>query len=215
MKKPRQLRLLFVAALASLIVFACKKTVVKPSYSIDSSASITAGYGDTITIRGGNLQSATGFTIVRLNGQIFSIVNSSDSYVQVRVPKFAGSGQFTITINGQTYNGPQFNYVYRPIVTTLAGSGTAGNADGKGAAASFMRPLGMAVDTGRNVFVADSGNHAIRKIAPDGTVTTIAIPATIGGVAFGEPRDVAVNSNTHTLYVTEYGNNVLQINPDN
>jgi DNA-binding beta-propeller fold protein YncE len=49
-------------------------------------------------------------------------------------------------------------------VSTLAGSGTYGYADGAGPAAQFRSPRGVAVDSAVNVYVADSGNHRIRKI---------------------------------------------------
>ena len=52
------------------------------------------------------------------------------------------------------------------VVTTLAGSGSAGSANGAGTVASFNRPLGVAVDTSGNVYVADTGNNLIRKISP-------------------------------------------------
>lgn len=72
-----------------------------------------------------------------------------------------------------------------PSVTTLAGrAGKHGYADGLADGALFgeapqvalahARGLGLAIDGEGNVIVADSGNHAIRRIAPDGTVTTIA-----------------------------------------
>ena len=49
-------------------------------------------------------------------------------------------------------------------VSTLAGSGAYGFANGNGTAAQFNGPTGVAVDSGGNVYVADLGNHSIRKI---------------------------------------------------
>ncbi|CAN7388137.1 NHL repeat-containing protein [Pseudoduganella sp. LjRoot289] len=59
-------------------------------------------------------------------------------------------------------------------VSTLAGSGVAGTADGKGREAQFNGPIGVAVDEAGVVYVADTYNDSIRRIAPDGSVTTIA-----------------------------------------
>ena len=61
--------------------------------------------------------------------------------------------------------------IYRIVVTTgavstLAGSSTAGNADGIGAAAQFNFPAGVVVDGSGNVFVADDNNQLIRRIRP-------------------------------------------------
>lgn len=66
--------------------------------------------------------------------------------------------------------------------TVLAGSGQpnelgsapGGYADGKGSSARFNSPQGVAVDAEGNVYVADTGNHCIRRIAPDGMVSTFA-----------------------------------------
>jgi len=61
------------------------------------------------------------------------------------------------------------------VVTTLAGSaGQVGNTDGKGAAARFNQPEGLAVDSKGNIYVADTYNNMIRKITPDGLVSTLA-----------------------------------------
>jgi len=61
------------------------------------------------------------------------------------------------------------NHLIRKIVistgavTTLAGTGSSGSADGTGTSASFYRPTGITTD-GTNLYVADYGNHLIRKI---------------------------------------------------
>lgn len=60
------------------------------------------------------------------------------------------------------------------MVTTLAGSGKDGSEDGKGTSASFFFPVAVAAGANGNVYVADTHNSLIRKIAPDGTVTTLA-----------------------------------------
>ena len=50
------------------------------------------------------------------------------------------------------------------VVTTLAGSGTAGDKNGTGTTAQFRNPYAVAVDSSGNVYVADFRNHRIRKI---------------------------------------------------
>ena len=64
------------------------------------------------------------------------------------------------------------------VVTTLAGlAGSIGSADGTNSAARFAYPVGVAVDSAGNIYVADNGNYTIRKVTPVGTnwvVTTLA-----------------------------------------
>ena len=58
-------------------------------------------------------------------------------------------------------------------VSTLAGSGIAGVEDGVGTAAQFNHPRGVAVDGEGNMIITDFGNQRLRKITPDGTVSTL------------------------------------------
>lgn len=84
-----------------------------------------------------------------------------------------------VDTKGNVYVSDGVNNLIRKItpdgtVSTLAGSGAPGAIDSTGVFASFNGPAGLAVDAAGNVYVADSDNNLIRKITPDGVVTTIA-----------------------------------------
>ena len=88
--------------------------------------------------------------------------------------------------------------------------------DGVGNAARFQDPSGLALDTLGNLYVADTGNHTIRKVSPTGTVTTIAGRAGVGGLVLGslpgtlyQPVGMAIDANG-LLYTTSE-NTVVKI----
>ncbi len=65
-------------------------------------------------------------------------------------------------------------------VTTVAGDGTAGYVNGAGATARFNAPRSLAVDPGNNLYIADTGNSAVRVLRPTGSVETLAGDGTAG-----------------------------------
>ena len=104
--------------------------------------------------------------------------------------------------------------------STLAGTapssvGVCGYTNGTGATARFQSPKGVAVDASGNVFVADSGNCAIRKVTSAGVVTTLAGPTTAGNCGFADgsgsaarfnnPQGIVIDPDGN-LYVTDTGN---------
>lgn len=126
---------------------------------------------------------------------------------------------------GNVYVADTSNHAIRKItpvgvVSTLAGTGTAGSANGAAASATFSSPYGVAVDAAGNVYVADTGNHLIRKIA-GGQVTTFAgstLAGAFGGFAngtgtssmFDAPMDVAVDG-VGNVYVADAANQLIRL----
>jgi hypothetical protein len=110
------------------------------------------------------------------------------------------------------------------ITTTLSGEGLASFNDGPPGTAGFQIPSGIAVDNAGYVYVGDAFNGRIRKVAPDGTATTLAGGYTEGfddgpggpqGTAtFGNPRGVVLDAQGN-LYVVDNGNYAIRkVAPD-
>jgi hypothetical protein len=90
-----------------------------------------------------------------------------------------GGGAMTFDSNGNIYIAQTDDRIIRKVtpsgtVSTLAGSGARGTADGRGTAAQFDYPIALVVDAQGVVYVADGGAGSIRKVTPDGTVSTVA-----------------------------------------
>ncbi|MFC3551680.1 NHL repeat-containing protein [Lysobacter cavernae] len=106
------------------------------------------------------------------------------------------------------------------MVSTLAGSAE-GFVDGAGVAARFDTPSGLALDRAGNLYVADTGNHAIRKVSPQGVVTTVAGTG-VGGfrdgpgaqAQFSGPIGVAVDTAGRIFVADTYNDRIRMIQPD-
>ena len=125
--------------------------------------------------------------------------------------------------SGNLYVADQLNHTIRKVtsggvVSTLAGlAGSTGSSDGTGSAARFNGPLGVAVDSGGNVYVADSKNHTVRKVTSGGVVSTLAgvagSPGSSDGTGsaarFNGPAGVAVDGSGN-VYVADNGNSTIR-----
>jgi sugar lactone lactonase YvrE len=156
------------------------------------------------------------------------------------VATLAGNGEWAVVLDGIYYNSTfyyptgiavdQNQNVYvadlgnnriRKInnagnVTTIAGSGVRGFSDGIASNAQFNRPSGAAVDASGNVYVADRDNNRIRKISPEGIVSTFAGSGTAGfadgagvNASFNSPRSIVTDGNGN-LYVADSGNHKIR-----
>ncbi len=135
---------------------------------------------------------------------------------------FDNPASISVDSTGNLYVADSHNNTIRKItpsgtVTTLAGSGLAGNVDGAGASTSFNQPLGVAVNGVGNVYVADTSNNAIRKITPAAVVSTLSGSAGVAGSAdgvgaaalFNNPWGVATDG-AGNVYVADASNNVIR-----
>lgn len=126
---------------------------------------------------------------------------------------------------GNIFISDQSNHKIRKIdangmVTTFAGTGTAGYNDGIGASAMFYYPAGIAIDSNDNLYIADYSNHKIRKISPQGIVSTYAgasagdADGSFGTGRFNGPTGVCVDAQG-VVYVADYGNHkIKRVLPD-
>lgn len=92
---------------------------------------------------------------------------------------YYGAGGLAVDADHNLYYADQVagqivKFTLAGVKSVFAGSGAAGTLDGKGSEATFNFPNDIAIDASGNLFVTDANTCAVRKITPDGTVTTIA-----------------------------------------
>jgi sugar lactone lactonase YvrE len=182
-----------------------------PAFSVGAGSGFTTAYTVNLVYPGGYVLTFAGDgTNAHLDGP-------------AAAARFSSPRGVALDGAGNLYVADSANHRIRRIViasgavTTLAGSGTVGGADGPGATAQFNRPYGVAVDGAGNLYVADGANYLIRAITPAGVVSTLAgslgyygFTDAIGTSAkFNVPGDVALDG-AGNLYVADDENNRIR-----
>lgn len=157
---------------------------------------------------------------------LIDVTGLTDATTNITVAEKAALGPRNILVaNGRQFTSlqNQFNVTTQTppgqanvLVSTLAGSGNAGIQDGEASQAQFNQPMAVATDNRGGIYVADTGNNAIRFIDPSGKVSLYA-----GGIqagfadgfgpmaAFNHPMGLAVD-NQNNIYVADSGNNAIR-----
>lgn len=150
-------------------------------------------------------------------GQVSTVAgDGTPGYVDGPAAKAQFNGPIGLSVSGggDIYVADTYNDVIRMItnegeVTTIAGGGTPGFADGEQHLALFDTPSGI-IATDSSLIVADTGNRRLRKVSAEGSVTTLSI----SGEEISRPIGL-VFSHDHFLYVTELDRSrVVQVAPD-
>lgn len=185
-----------------------------------TSASFNTPSGLALGPDGGLFVADTGNNQIRKitrDGQVSTVAgNGKAGYTDGPASQAQFNGPIGVAVDkaGNLYVADSYNDRIRMIgtdgnVSTVAGQGTPGYADGDRNTAMFDTPCGVVVANDNSLIVADTGNHRLRKIAPDGNVTTLPV------ADLSRPIGLAF-SHDNFLYVTELDRGrVVQIAPDN
>jgi Matrixin/Immunoglobulin domain/NHL repeat len=180
--------------------------ITSPTLEITGVTSALSGYSYRYVSNGPGGTSTSNSATLVVNPAVFSFPSSiAISNAGTLVVGDSSNDNFqTVSTNGS--------------VSVLAGaSGQVGSTDGTGTAALFNQPAGIVFDTDGRYYAADTSNGLIRRIATDGTVTTIAGMANIRGNADGTGSAASFSSPTGiaalggTLYVADAMNDTIRM----
>ncbi len=204
-------------------------TITHTGISISPDTGIAQNFSNSVIYTVTAADSSTQAYTVTVTAQSYNMSISSFAGVPPRLDGTGAEAVFyhpefiSIDSSGVSYVSEDTDHTIRKItaagiVTTFAGSaGSFGSTDGTGASARFKTPCGSHIDSLGNLYVADSGNHTIRKITSDGVVTTFAGTAGSSGITdgtgsearFNYPRDVTVDS-SNNVYVADTSNHTIR-----
>jgi uncharacterized protein (TIGR03437 family) len=192
---------------------------VPTSVAVDSSGNVY--FADSLNNRIRKLASGNVTTFAGSGAFSHSGDGGPATSAQLNTPMGVAMGNSSLGSAASLYIADTANNVVRSVanglITNFAGTGTAGSSgDGNAAAGAQLNgPQGLAVDSAGNLYIADTQNHRVRKVAANGTISTVAGNGTAGfggdGAAAASaqlnlPFGVAVDASGN-LYIAEFGDN--------
>jgi DNA-binding beta-propeller fold protein YncE len=209
----------------------CGKVFCFPvGIALDSQGSAYIGDTNNAVIRKVSLSSEMGSYVETVAGTIFgcgteNVINGKALCHPAGVVVDTNDNLYVVDTNLHAVRKVTFS---TGEVKTIAGNYSCGKEDAVGMNARLCRPRGIAIDAANNLYVADTGNSTIRKITPEGVVSTVAGMAGACGYADGgrapdgtstarfcQPGGIAVDNLTGSLYVADTDNNTIRkITPD-
>jgi len=193
--------------------------------TVDSSGNVYVADTNNQTIR--KITSSGTVTTLAGTPRINGYINATGTAAQFNSPL-----SVAVDSSGNVYVADLYNYVVRKVtpagvVTTPYGQpGVPGRADGVGNDAMFFAPIGLAIDSSNNLYIADShftaptsGNNLLRKATPAGVVSSLAGAAGVTGSADGTGsaaqffslQAIAVNNTTHVVSLADTFNQTIRL----
>ncbi|GGB21298.1 IPT/TIG domain-containing protein [Puia dinghuensis] len=191
--------ILIAACTSLLFIGACNKDSstppanppAPPTPGITAISPTTGSDSTVVTIRGKLFGTTPGGDSVFFNGKLATLISSSDTLLTARVPTLAGDGYITVKANGNTIQGPFFDFDTSYWLSPVAGGFNGANY--------------ISTDGNGNLFVSTQGDSSIYKIGPQGNLTRWATVPYCNGTSFDTAGNLFVASqenfpNTTTIY---------------
>lgn len=199
-------------------------------------ANFNAPYGMFFDKDGNLIVMDSNNSIIReiADGKVITIAGKPEGFDEYKLPmggyldgpalkaKLNRARFSAVDSNGIIYIADTLNNTIRKMsngeIRTLSGNGKVGYVDGFGDTSEFNSPMGVAIDSKDNIYIADTMNNVIRKITPQGLVSTYAGKQSENGgyrdgeadkAMFNEPSDLVFGQND-VLYVLDTGNQLLR-----
>lgn len=179
-------------------------------------------YNTIDTLNGVGFDKLPSLDSITINGKMLKIISRTAEQIIVQIPSLAGTGNVNVWYGGKLIQGPVFMYDSLFLVTTIAGTSTPAEINGKGLNAGFYYPVGIAADHSGNLYVADMGGSSIRKIDTAANVTTLAGPTdfqpgyadgTGNAARFSSPLGLCIDQNGNLYVGDQFNYRVRKVSP--